>query len=260
MSDFVAELEAELVDAARRRASRRRRRVALVPRPRPATVLAVVALAAVAVALIAVARGLDGGSRVGDERPSVPPDPGIVLPLPAAEPARPCPGVEQREQAGDVPQSSPLRIFTRPQTKADALPPLDGADSFTWIPAGTIFRDASRRPTPDLFGAELYLVPIAEPRQGGDCDGFLDAVFGACLVASSGEPVVKCFNEYDVAAGRALALTSPGVVHGIAPDGVARVTLHGGGEAVSADVHENAYEIRAPVEPGEQIRLELERR
>ncbi len=48
-------------------------------------------------------------------------------------------------------------------------------------------------------------------------------------------------------------------MHGIAPDGAARVTLHGGGETVSADVHDNVYEIRAPVVSGEEIRLELER-
>ncbi len=257
MSDFIAELEAELVDAARRRATRRRY-VVRVPRLRPATVLAVVALAALAVALVAVVRGLDDGSRAGDERPSVP-GPGVVLTLPAAEAARPCPGVEQLERARKPPQSSLLRVFTRPQTKEDAVPPLDGVDSFTWIPAGMIFRDASRRPAPEHFDAELYLVPIGEPRHGGECDGALGAVFGACLVVASGEPVVKCFDEYDLDAGRVLALTSRGVVHGIAPDGVGRVTLHGGGETVSAEVHENAYEIRAPVAAGDEIRLELER-
>ncbi|HET9739673.1 MAG TPA: hypothetical protein VFP78_16275 [Solirubrobacteraceae bacterium] len=259
MSDFIADLEAELVDAARRRTTRRRRHVARVPRLRPAAVLAVVALAALVVALIAVARGLDNGSRAGDERPSVPPGPGVTLPLPAAQAARACPGVEQRSQRGKVPQSSPLSIFARPRTQQDALPSLDGADSFTWIPAGTIFPGASRRPTPEQFDAELYLVSIAEPRQGGDCDGFLDAVLGVCLVAGSGDAVVKCFSDEEVNAGRAIALTSPGVVHGIAPDGAARVTLHRDGEAVSAGVHENVYEIRVPVAAGDEIRLELER-
>ena len=259
MSDFIADLETELVDAARRRATRPRRHVRM-PRLRPATVLAVVALAALAVALVAAVRGLDDGSRAGDERPSVPPGPGAVFPLPAAEVARACPGVEQRTQAGEA--TTPryrLGIFNRAQTETDAVPPLDGADSYSWIPVGTIFPDGSRRPTPEQFDAELYLVPAAEPRQGGACDGQLDAVLGVCLVVRTGETVVKCFSNADVSAGRALALTSPGVVHGIAPSGAARVTLHGGDETVSADVHENVYEIRAPVVAGEEIRLELER-
>jgi hypothetical protein len=258
MSDFIADLERELVAAAHRRASRRRR-VLLPSRPRAATVLAFVALAALAVALIAVARGVDDGSRAGDERPSPPPGPGVALALPAADVARPCPGAEQRSQPGKAPQPNPLGIFARAQTEADRVPPLDGADSYAWIPAGTIHLDAARRPAPERFDAELHLVPAAEPRDGGACDGELATVLGVCLVVGAGEPVVKCFSDEEVEAGRALALTSPGVVHGVAPDGAGRVTLHTGGEAISAGVHENAYEIRAPVEAGEQIRLALER-
>ena len=204
-------------------------------------------------------RELEGGSRPADERPGVPPGPGVVLPLPAAADAQPCPGVEQQTVAEKAPQPFPPAIFTRPRTEADAVPALTGADSCSWIPAGTIFLDAARRPSPDQFDAELHLVPIAEPRQGGRCDGDLDAVLGVCLVAGAGDAAVRCFTDEDVEAGRAIALTSPGVVHGIVPDGVGRVTLHAGGATVAADVHENAYEIRAPVAAGERIRLQLER-
>jgi len=70
---------------------------------------------------------------------------------------------------------------------------------------------------------------------------------------------VKCFSDEEVDAGRAVALTSPGVVRGIAPDGVTRVTLHAGGETVSADVHENAYEIAVSAAAGERVSVELER-
>jgi hypothetical protein len=257
MSDFIAELEAELVAAARRRASRRRRRLPM-PRLRPATVALAVALVALAGAVFAVARGLDD-SRTGDERPEVPQGPGVAFALPAAEVARPCPGVEQRTEAGNAPQPFPLSIFTRPQTESDAVPSLTGADSYSWIPAGTIRLDGSRRPAPGQFDAELHLVPAAEPRQGGGCDGELDAVLGVCLVVGAGDAVVKCFSDAEVEAGRAVALTSPGVVHGIAPDGVGRVTLRARGETITADVHENAYEIRGPVVAGEHVRLELER-
>jgi hypothetical protein len=88
MSDFISDLEAELVAAARRRAGSRRR-IVPVPRLRLATVLAVVALAALVVAAFAVVRGLDDSSRPADERPSVPPGPGVALAVPAAEVARP---------------------------------------------------------------------------------------------------------------------------------------------------------------------------
>ena len=134
MSDFVADLERELVAAARRRATRRR--VVLVPRLRPATVLAVVAVVAMLVVAAAVVRGLEDGSRPGDERPQVPPPSGPAFALPAAPVAEPCPGVEQREE-DDVIQH-PLSIFARPRTAADAVPALAGADSFAWIRAGTI--------------------------------------------------------------------------------------------------------------------------
>lgn len=257
MSDFIADLERELVAASQRRATRRRR-VVPAPRPRPATVLAFVALAALAVALVAVARNLDDGSRPGDERPSPPPG-GAALVLPAADVARPCPGAEQRIQSGKAPQLFPLGIFARARTKEDRVPPLEGADSYAWIPAGTLHLDAARRAAAAQLEAELFLVPGAEPREGGACDGELAAVFGVCLVVGAGDAVVKCFSDEEVEAGRAFALTSPGVVHGIAPDGAGRVTLRAGGEAISANVHENAYEIRAPVEAGEQIRLALER-
>ena len=204
-------------------------------------------VAALLVAGLAALRGLDDGSGPADERPSVPPTPGVVLALPAAEATRACPGVEQRRQAGDAPQPFPLSVFARPQTEGDALPSRTG----TWIPAGTIFAAGSRR-----AGAELHLVPIAEPRRGGGCDGELQAALGVCLAVDA---VVKCFTDEEVEAGRALAVTSPGVVHGIAPDGVGRVTLHSGGKAFAADVHENAYEVAAPVAVGEDVRVELER-
>ncbi len=188
MSDFIADLERELVVAAHRRTTRRRRVVRL-PRPRPATVLAFVALAALVVALVAVARNLDDGSRPGDERPSPPPG-GATLVLPAAAAARPCPGVEQRSLPGEGP-SYQLGIFARPQTGPDAVPPLDGADSSSWIPADTIIPDASRRPAPEHFDAELHLVPASEPRRDGACDGELDTAIVVCLVVGTGEAVVE---------------------------------------------------------------------
>jgi hypothetical protein len=253
MSDFISDLERELVGAARRRATGRR---LFVPRLRPAAVLTVVVLAALTIAGIAVVRGLDDGSRTGDERPQVPPPPGAFA-LPAAPAAQPCPGVEQREMAGGV--QHPLSVFARPGTAADAVPPLAGADSYAWIPAGTIHRVDARRAAPEQFDAEVYLVPAAEPRRGGACDGHKEAVLAVCLVAVAGETVVRCFSEDEIEGGRAVAVTSAGVAYGVVPDRVERVTLEGGGETVSATVHDNAFEMPIAAKAGDDVRLSLTR-
>ena len=255
MSDFVADLERELVAAARRRATRRR--VVLVPRLRPATVLAVVAVVAMLVVAAAVVRGLEDGSRPGDERPQVPPPSGPAFALPAAPVAEPCPGVEQREE-DDVIQH-PLSIFARPRTAADAVPALAGADSFAWIRAGTIHRVGARRAAPDRFDAEVYLVPAAEPRRGGACDGHREAMLAVCLVAVGEETFVRCFSELEVEGGRAVAVTPAGVAYGVVPDRVERVTLGAPGETVSANVHDNAFELPIAAKAGDQVRMELAR-
>jgi hypothetical protein len=256
MNEFISDLERELVAAARRRATGRRR-IGFVPRVRPATVLAILALAALTFAAVAVVRGLEDGSRTGDERPEVPPPPGATFPLPAAPVAQPCPGVEQREYSGGL--QHPFSVFTRPRTGADALPALAGADSFSWIPAGTIFPTDARRAAPEQFDAEVYLVPAAEPRQGGTCDGRREAVLAVCLVVVDDETVVRCFEEDELEGGRAVAVTSAGVAYGVVPDPVERVTLDAPGENVSATVHDNAFEMPIAAKAGDQVRLELAR-
>jgi hypothetical protein len=251
MSDFIADLERELLAAARRRATRRRR-VVLLPRLRPATVLAFVALAALVVALFAVARGLDGGSHPADERPQPPPPSGPAFALPAAAVAKPCPGVEQREYDGGI--QHPMSVFDRPRTDADAVPALDGADSFSWIPAGTIHRPDARRAAPDQFDAQVYLVPAAEPRKGGACNGHREAVMAVCLVVVDDETFVRCFSELEIEGGRAVAVTPAGVAYGVVPNRVGRVTL----ENVTADVHDNAFEVPIAAQAGDEIRMQLE--
>jgi hypothetical protein len=254
MNEFISDLEHELVAAARRRATRRRR-VVLVPRLRP--VLVAVAIAALAVAAAAAVRGLEDGSRTGDERPHVPPPSGPAFRLPAAPVAQPCPGVEQREMAGGV--QHPLSIFTRPRTAADAVPALAGTDSFSWIRAGTIHRVDARRAAPEQFDAEVYVVPGAEPREGGTCDGELQAVMAVCLVVVDDQTFVKCFDEHEVEGGRAVAVTPDGVAYGVVPDRVERVLLDAPRENVSANVHDNVFSMPIAAEAGDEVRLELTR-
>ena len=240
-----------LYGIARRRATRRR----VVPVPRLRPVLALVALAALVVALVAVARGLDDRSRPGDERPQVPPPSGPAFALPAAPVAQPCPGVEQREDDAGI--QHPLTIFTRSRTAADAVPELAGADSLAWIPAGTIHRVGARRAAREQFDAEVYLVPAAEPRLGGGCDGQLEAMLAVCLVAVDGETFVKCFSELEVEGGRAVAVTPTGVAYGVVPDRIERVTLQAPGGNVSANVHDNAFEMPITAKAGDEVRMEL---
>lgn len=257
MSDFIADLERELVAAARRRATGRRR-VVVRPRLRPATVAAVVALAALLFAALVVVRGLDDGTRPGDERPSVPPQRGVTLALPAAEAARPCPGTRQRVMAGGAPEGVGLSVYKRPQTEDDALPSLPGADSYSWVPLGTIHPDTSRLAAPGRFDIELRVVAGAEPRHGGSCEGELVADLGVCLVVGHGRPSVKCFPNADVEAGRALAVTGSGVVHGIVPDGIASVTLRWDGGAHTVAVRDNVVEARLPLEAGDTVGIEVQ--
>jgi hypothetical protein len=135
------------------------------------------------------------------------------------------------------------------------VPELAGADSFSWIPAGTIHRVDSRRAAPEQFDAEVYLVPAAEPRQGGACDGRLEAVLTVCLVAVGDETFVRCFPEDEVEGGRAVAVTPAGVAYGVVPDRVERVTLGAAGENVSANVHDNAFEMPIAAKVGDELRM-----
>jgi hypothetical protein len=139
------------------------------------------------------------------------------------------------------------------------VPQLAGADSFSWIRAGTIHRVDARRAAPERFEAAVYLVPAAEPRRGGACDGHREAVLAVCVVVAGGETAARCFSEDEVEGGRALAVTGRGMVHGVAPNGVVAATLRWDGGAVTAAVVDNAFEIAAPVEAGDSVRVEYER-
>jgi hypothetical protein len=117
----------------------------------------------------------------------------------------------------------------------------------------------ARRATPEQFNAEVYLVPAAEPRQGGACDGRREAVLAVCLVVVEAETVVKCFDENEIEGGRAVAVTSAGVAYGVVPDRVERVTLDGPRENVTANVYDNAFSMPIAAKAGDDVRMELAR-
>ena len=102
-------------------------------------------------------------------------------------------------------------------------------------------------------------MPAAEPRRGGACDGHREAMLAVCLVAVGEETFVRCFSELEVEGGRAVAVTPAGVAYGVVPDRVERVTLGAPGETVSANVHDNAFELPIAAKAGDQVRMELAR-
>jgi LytR cell envelope-related transcriptional attenuator len=252
MTDFISELEAELVAAARRRAAapqRRRARVRL-PRLRPAPVAAAAGIAAIAAAAVLVVASIDA-DRPGDERAVPPSTTGPQLILPAASPVVNCELRDQQAATGGVPDPL-LSVFARKRVAADALPSIPGH----WFPATTIHPGESRRV------GDLWLVPADGIRADGACvppaqhrDGS-----GLCLMASRTDVVVRCFDDATIAAGRAVALTGPDRVDGIAPDGVKHLKLEWSGGAADADVTDNVYEARTPgLKEGDAVRVVVQR-
>jgi len=81
---------------------------------------------------------------------------------------------------------------------------------------------------------------------------------GACLVVED-RSSYRCFGLADVRAGRALARTAEGLIVGVVPDDVDRVTLTARGRTAAAVVVENVYEARLGVPSGTPVRVALDR-
>lgn len=232
MNDFIADLEAELVSAARRRATRRRLpRLRLVP---------AIAVAAAALAAMFVVGALDR-SQTADDRPAPPAGEGIAVTIPpalGAQETERCPHLDG--WTAYAPGDSTLAVFRRPETAEDALPA-----RVDWLHASVVDADNARRVADDL-----WLVPA----MGFDCDGAQNALDpGVCLVAESG-PVARCFSDTAIAAAKAVAVTRRGAVAGIVPDGVTGVEIDG----VQATVADNAFEASLPgVTAGDHVQVRL---
>jgi DNA-directed RNA polymerase specialized sigma24 family protein len=81
---------------------------------------------------------------------------------------------------------------------------------------------------------------------------------GACLLVEDPSSY-RCFALADVRAGRALARTAEGLIVGIVPDDVDRVTLTARGRSAGAVVVDNVYEARLHVPSGTPVRVALDR-
>jgi hypothetical protein len=237
--DFVRDLEDELAAAARFRATHPRRRFPRVP---VGALIAVATAAAVVIALI----GLTGGER---ERPADRTTPGpapstVTANLVPMQPLRDCatPGAERLP----APPIRGVGLLARPQREGDALP-FEAAR----LPLGGFEPGATRRTTPGRLVGDLHVVPsghVSAINRCGEDDGP-----GACLAAAARH--FACFTAADIGIGRAVALVRDGVVAGLVPDGITRVTLAGHGAPVTVAVRDNVYEAGLDEIAGTGIQL-----
>ena len=149
---FAAELEEELVAAARYRAQRRRQRVALPRMPVRGALAAAVALAVVA-ALAALALNRGGDDRAAHERRTARPS-SFVLPLvPMLEPVS-CRGLDARgESAFDA--AAELALLTNPRRRRDQL----WADAASNLPVRTFHPADARLAAHPRLRTRLHVGP-----------------------------------------------------------------------------------------------------
>jgi hypothetical protein len=239
MTDFIADLEAELVDAARRRARRGR-----VPRPRLVPVVAVIVIALVAVAALAAVRAFDR-SRAADDRP-VPPSDGVVVTLPAPVDSGLDNSCGRDAPNGYAPgrDDLPVAVFARPSVPADRLPWGPGS-----LPADYVDETSLR----STGGPSVMRVAGV-----GDTCAEREALDrGVCVIVGSEFTAARCFTDADVVAGRAV-VGVPGSVSGIVPDGIGSVRLTSDGRSVTAPVVDNGYMAELPgITAGDEVRVEL---
>ena len=186
MTDFVDDLEAELLKAARRRAHGRRRLGLRVP-VRPALVLAV--------ALAAFVFVVRGGA----------PEPERQVTKPRCPPRRACPSPPPPRRASRAPRAQPapdggtddIALLRRPRTAADAV---DGSR----LPIATYDPERTRRV------GELGVVADRRP-----CSTAPRARTRASGPASPTAPnAARCFTIDEVRAGKAFALVEDRTARG----------------------------------------------
>jgi hypothetical protein len=256
MTDFVDDLETELLKAARRRQVRRRRFTPPRVAARPALVLAA-ALAAFAFVV-----------RIG---PPDPERPATRAPagLPVAGVPTPCNG------KAPVPESAPervvreLAVLRRPRSVADRVDvsrlPIEGFDPegarrvgpLAVVPA----RGVCRRNAPP---PERIHPPRGKPKTPTVEEAneiIARAREGACVVYR--EQAARCFTLGEIRAGKAFALVverDGARIIGLVPDGTQRVTGSADGGALALEVEENTVDtLLMGLKPTDEVSLKLGR-
>jgi hypothetical protein len=214
MTDFVQDLEAELLAAARRRATGRR--------PLPRIAWRPLAIAVAAVALLAAVLAL---------RPSGPSEPSTPKPsaffAPPSAPIRACDGTPKEIPSlavADIPRKHPpeqltseLAVLRRPYQRADQLL-VAAAPLEKWLPIGDFDDRAVRRASVPA----AYVVPTGDLRTKPlDCGASTSRGPGVCLVMPTD---FACFTLAEIREGRAFTRNGARLV-GVVPDGVRWVRL-----------------------------------
>jgi len=241
---FIDDLEEELVEAARFRATRPRRRSPHVP-ARALAVAAGLALVAV-VAAVALGRGGDE-DRAANATP--PPADGFhpLVPMLAAVD---CGGRAVRDEPASTVMPD-IGLLQRAQRPDDALPDdlLDG------LPVGALDRSEPRLARDRRLTTRVHVVPSMAVSEDGRCDS--NAGRGLCLVDER-RGSFRCFGLTDVRAGRAVTRTPDGPIVGVVPDGIRRVIVTARGIVMApVPVIDNVYEADYGVLAGTPVRIEL---
>jgi hypothetical protein len=226
MSDFFADLESHLLDAARR--ERR-------PRPRPRIVLAVVAAAAVVVLLLAVLpQSSQESGTVGGGPPAQLDDWTPYAPLPD------CDGglVTATEDPPPGVLRDAYELFRRPPS--DPLPQ-EILETLARMGADEI-REAAAREARGPDYSRVWIVPVGTVADPDDCDA--RSTPAVCLVASDASDP-SCILERTFARTGFTRLffdaARPPVVVGLAPDGVTAALLQVGADQVELPVRRNVF-------------------
>jgi hypothetical protein len=248
---FLAELEDELVEAARFRAARRRPRPRpkLPPLPRPparAVRGALVGVAAVAVAAVVVGLALGGGDDAPQPRAAAAgPSARLVAMLP--RPRCFARSFDDRPAGPAIPYFS---VFDYRPRIDDAL----GRDLAESLPVASYDPRETKLAADGRRGTRLHLVPSQGVAEDSSCAA--DDGPGVCLVQDDAGRY-RCFGIERILAGLAFARTQRHSIVGIVEDGIGRVTLSAGGRRASAPVSGNVYEAELGVPPGTRVSVEL---
>ena len=242
--DFAAQLEEELVAAARFRAGRRRRRAPRIPRRWALIALAAAVPVVLAAVVLAAAGGGDPPVRAAAPVPPPPPG-GFALALPAMQGPTPC-GRPRRARIPAEGAFAAFSLLVRPQRLRDPLQRFPARA----LPIRDYDAQAVRRPSGVQLASTVRVVPTTAVVRGR-CGG--DGGPGLCLVVD--ERALRCFTTTEARAGRGLARTPSGTVVGIVPDGIDLVTVAG----APADVVENVYEAWPDRDVGDRIGIAFAR-
>jgi hypothetical protein len=226
MTDLLDVYERQLVEASKRLT--RPPRVPRRPSWRGIPRAAVVALALVLVATPALAALAPWHAVLGDDQRGHP------------------------TQAADQPpaeQRALLGILRRPQSMQDRGPAVQAALRLVGRQVHGVRSDAIRFLAPGPDGVAITLVPVQ--RFGDDAAGVhTDTPDALCVVyplAQGAGATFPCMSTQDIMHGQPRPIGEGGHEFGLAPDSVARVTVHyADGSTASAAVHDNFYELPAP--------------